>query len=457
MAFKVFYAWQSNRPNNLCRGLIRRALDSAAKKLNAALEIEDANRQVEIDQDTQDVSGSPSIAETILKKIRTCDAFIADLTLIPNGEGNRASPNPNVLIEYGYALHALGDKRIIGVFNNAFGTLDDLPFDLRHKKWPIRYQAGDAGDNDEAKKQRRETRDSLTTDLVSAISAVVRTFADERDSGPDSEPPMALPAEPPLPGNASVVEVTQSLVEPVSPTLPSVTTQYPWDDGLVGIRENWPREKVGHEVRLLDGPSIFMQLKPRNLSTQLSNVETMKIVSKALQPLAGNRSGGWSFIRNRHGGAAFTSHSDDPATADFASLLVRNGELYGIDCYHLQLHRFRNRGDEPYIPTDAVEEIMIDGLANYLDVADEHLKLSPPYDLVAGLEGVAGFRLAVDPNYFASETFAGYIFDNSIGRTFKVRSNKQDPFEILLPLFSDIYDAAGIERPDVRTVGRSQR
>ena len=75
MAFKVFYAWQSDRPNNLCRNLIRKALDKAAALLSEDLTIEEANRSVLIDQDTQGVPGSPGVAETILEKIRSCDAF----------------------------------------------------------------------------------------------------------------------------------------------------------------------------------------------------------------------------------------------------------------------------------------------------------------------------------------------------------------------------------------------
>ena len=52
-AFKIFYAWQSDRPANLCRSLIRNALDDAAKKFQDGLEIDDERCQVEIDQDTQ--------------------------------------------------------------------------------------------------------------------------------------------------------------------------------------------------------------------------------------------------------------------------------------------------------------------------------------------------------------------------------------------------------------------
>ena len=120
MVFKVFYAWQSDRPNSLCRGLIRGALDQAMKTLNAELDIEEADR-VEIDQDIAGVPGSPNIAETILRKIRDCDAFVPDLTFMPFEKSQRHTPNPNVLIEYGYALGTVGDQRIVGVLNEAFG------------------------------------------------------------------------------------------------------------------------------------------------------------------------------------------------------------------------------------------------------------------------------------------------------------------------------------------------
>jgi hypothetical protein len=188
MAFKVFYAWQDDRPNNLCRGFIRRALDQAKDKLNEELEIQNAEREVEIDQDTQSVSGSPSIADVILEKIRDCDAFVADLRFIPTGEGVEPAPNPNVMLEYGYALHALGDRRLIGVFNGAFGASENLPFDLRHKRWPIRYQADDVGQSERAKAQRRATREELAKELAKAIRDIIRTFAQTEEPALDAAP-----------------------------------------------------------------------------------------------------------------------------------------------------------------------------------------------------------------------------------------------------------------------------
>jgi hypothetical protein len=115
MSFKIFYAWQSDRPNNCNRAFIRKALDKVANDLNAELKIEDALRpmEIEVDQDTQGVPGSPNIAETILQKISESDVFVGDLTFIgfsekKNKKGNfKKLPNPNVMLEYGFALSQL--------------------------------------------------------------------------------------------------------------------------------------------------------------------------------------------------------------------------------------------------------------------------------------------------------------------------------------------------------------
>lgn len=459
MAFKVFYAWQNDRPNNLCRGLIRHALDQAKDQLNDELEIEDAVREVEIDQDTQGVAGSPSIAETILEKIRNCDAFVPDLTFIPTGEGMRATPNPNVLIEYGYALHALSDQRIIGVFNGAFGAPSDLPFDLRHKRWPIRYEAANDGPSEDARAHRRDAREELANKLADAIRDIIRTFAQGEEAAPvpAPEPAAAITDELP-PAEAPAADATEPAPFVQAPTAPpTITEQYPWDGGFVGIRDHSAPGASGYQVHLLKGPTIFLRLKSGTAGKKFSHVQTMQIVRDALQPMASQRSSGWSHARNRHGAAVFTFRANDPGTAFTASLLTRGGELHGIDRYHLQVDHFNDDAGEPYIPTGAVEEILIDALANFLDVAQNQAQLATPLEVVAGLEGVEGYRLAVNPKYFAFEQFVGHIFDSTIGETFSIQDYNCDPFDVLQPLFKKIYDCAGYERPDVRTAGKSQR
>jgi len=64
----------------------------------------------------------------------------------------RAVPNPNVLIELGYALKALGHERIVLVFNKTFGKIEKLPFDLRMHRTLTYECAESVTDRSEIKK-----------------------------------------------------------------------------------------------------------------------------------------------------------------------------------------------------------------------------------------------------------------------------------------------------------------
>ena len=100
-AFVVFYAWQSDRPERFNRYLIRFALNLAAKNISADPTV---GIRVRIDADTEGVHGHCPVTETILKKIAVCDAFVPDLTFVASTEAGKLIPNPNVMLEYGYAL-----------------------------------------------------------------------------------------------------------------------------------------------------------------------------------------------------------------------------------------------------------------------------------------------------------------------------------------------------------------
>jgi hypothetical protein len=131
MECKVFYSWQSDCPNSTNRGFIGDALEKAAKEIH-----KDDSIQVEpvIDRDTQGVAGSPDIANTIFNKIRECQVFVCDVSIINNGSDGRLTPNPNVLVELGFAVGVLGWDRVVLVMNTAFGEIESLPFDLRMRR-----------------------------------------------------------------------------------------------------------------------------------------------------------------------------------------------------------------------------------------------------------------------------------------------------------------------------------
>lgn len=126
----VFYSWQSDLPNSTNRSFIESALRAAASEISAD---ESIGIDPVIDRDTLGSVGAPDIATTIFKKISDADLFIADITFVAKTK-KRSFPNPNVLIELGYALHAKGHEALVLVFNRAFGKLENLPFDLKMRR-----------------------------------------------------------------------------------------------------------------------------------------------------------------------------------------------------------------------------------------------------------------------------------------------------------------------------------
>lgn len=170
MPFTVFYAWQSDRPNNINRGFIENALKQAIETLHAEATVVDAVRDesIALDKDTQGVPGSPAIADSILQKIDACGVFVADVTPVASTEGGKLVPNPNVMLELGYAVRSKSWERVIMVMNTAFGSPADLPFDLRHRRWPFTYNLS-AGATEKASE-----RDTLAAKLKGAISIIPR-------------------------------------------------------------------------------------------------------------------------------------------------------------------------------------------------------------------------------------------------------------------------------------------
>lgn len=114
----------------------------------------------------QKIPGAPDINFTIFEKIDNCKIFIADVSIINSNYNGRKTPNPNVLIELGYALKALDSKNILLVLNTAFGKPEELPFDLRSKRVVGYNYNGD-------KTSYTSSFDDLKNKLNSAISLIV--------------------------------------------------------------------------------------------------------------------------------------------------------------------------------------------------------------------------------------------------------------------------------------------
>jgi hypothetical protein len=172
----LFYSWQSDRDGNLCRHFIEKALEQAAELLRAE------GIALTVDADTRNVPGTPPVTETILKKIDASDIFLADMTFVGATEAGKLTPNPNAMGEYGWALKGLGHERILLAMNTAFGTPGELPFDLRHWRFPLQYNAG-PGITDGA---RRDSRTAFARKLADAISTIVRARGRKGEADADA-------------------------------------------------------------------------------------------------------------------------------------------------------------------------------------------------------------------------------------------------------------------------------
>ncbi|MDD7971410.1 hypothetical protein PUT78_09860 [Roseinatronobacter sp. HJB301] len=139
---QVFYSWQTDVDRKINKNFIHDALVAAINEISADIGISEAARaesQITLDQDTQGILGSPSIAETILKKIAAADVVVLDVSLIACGREEKRHINSNVAIELGYALGKRGHEPLLKVMNTHYGDFDKLPFDLRDRRHPVAY------------------------------------------------------------------------------------------------------------------------------------------------------------------------------------------------------------------------------------------------------------------------------------------------------------------------------
>jgi hypothetical protein len=183
----IFYSWQGDRDRDCCKEFIRLAADAAAAKLSGRLSLE-----VIVDADTEGVAGTPAINDTILRKIEESDLFLADMTFVAQTQAGKRVPNPNVMGEYGYALKCKGLQRILLAMNTAFGSPEELPFDLRHLRHPAQYALEEGAPDGERRRMRGEFAAKLERNLSVAIERLLRSSTTETAALPWDDAEAAL-------------------------------------------------------------------------------------------------------------------------------------------------------------------------------------------------------------------------------------------------------------------------
>lgn len=182
MKSTVFYSWQSDLDVDVNKNFIQEALDHATHKFK-----KDDSITVTpvVDRDTRNTPGSPDIATTIFAKIDACDVFVCDVSIINPNKEPRPTPNPNVLVELGYAVAKLGWHQVVMIYNTASGPVEELPFDLRSKRI-LKYNA--VSGSEAIATERKQLGDTLHSALKliyiyiknsSALNKILEPFEDE--------------------------------------------------------------------------------------------------------------------------------------------------------------------------------------------------------------------------------------------------------------------------------------
>lgn len=368
----VFFSWQSDTVSKVGRNLIEQALNRAVGAINSNLEIQDADRpdtpSLLVDKDTQGVAGSPSIVDTILGKIEDALCFVGDLTFVAQRANGGGVPNPNVMVEYGYALRTLGEQRVLSVMNEAYGapSKENMPFDLAHKRFPITYKlSADAPSGD-----RKEALAKLAKILEDALRAVIEHHL---STVPEVKP-AAFPAKSPETGKARF-----------RPAISDTDNRT-----RIGLTEQ-DFVSPSRPLILEDGSAMYLRVlptKPQNREWTLPELKRSENGPRGLVLLPFqsptsrfNAEDGFGWYARKH-------ENGDSLESDSVVIAFTTGEIWSIDTSYLRYW------DGKIWLGPIVEWFgqKLEAYGSYL----QSLGVEPPFSWIAGFEGIEGWRLGWD-------------------------------------------------------------
>jgi hypothetical protein len=407
MSKTVFFSWQSDRSTKEGRNLIEKALERAVERIARDISVEEAVRGLEMDKDTKGVPGSPPIFQTILNKIERAAVFVPDLTFVGTRIGDRPSPNPNVLIEYGYALKSRGHAQIVAVMNVAHGGPESLPFDLVQNRFPITYNVADGAPDS----VRRAEREQLAKSLAVRLREVLESEEFKAKLPRTAEPPRFSFREP-LRGRGR-------FRPPGKP---------------IGVGHSTLASLTGSEpstVRLSDGPAIWLRVAPvSRRENPLMKIVELERAMTLLVPLAlCGFSASLGFVRGPDG---FGIHNgfDDQGSLSLVYAFT-NGEVWATNAWILQL------SPGQIVLEEKAFSQSLELCATFLN----QLGISGPYQWIAGMEGLEGRYLMKGDRFRKWGPCMRDVIE-------KVGTHElgADAAESLKPFFDDVYDQCGTQR-----------
>jgi hypothetical protein len=419
----IFFSWQSDTETMTGRNLVERALERAVAAIGMDTGVESVVREgLEIDRDTKGVAGSPPIVETIFKKIDGAAAFVADMTFAGKRPDGAPIPNPNVLIEYGWALKSLGHARIVSVMNTAFGnpSNEQLPFDMRHLRHPIQYHCPEGADE----ATRLKARNSLAKELERAIKDVIAS--DE------------FKASLPEPVKQPVFHKRDELGGP---------GRFRARGHALGVSDQSFLGNPSNDVRLEEGPVAWLRVMPTfDPGKRWKFIELKKAATNGfhLMPMASGV-GSFDYIRAEDGFGVYATIHGSQGSTRWAVFAFDTGEVWAADSYVVGATASdalgHSNGKRGTIPLD--EPSFATALQNYSTFL-KRLGVEGPYRWIAGIDGIKSRGLWFGRSLFGNPRGERVVESVSASGTHAVGNSE---VLSLKPFFEAIYDKCGLERP----------
>lgn len=416
MKTSIFFSWQSDTPTKIGRNFLRKALEEACAEIVAESSIDEALRdELVVDSDTQGEAGQPPIADTIFKKIDAAAVFVADVTFTAKRVDGRPTPNPNVLIEYGWALKSLGHSRVISIMNAAYGepSTETLPFDLAHVRWPTRFRLQEDASNQE----RAEARRKLVASLKKAIEACLTTIP-----SPPMQQATSFPRATPKDGPARFRNAKEELG---------------YHEGI--------HDRSHYKVFLKPGPAMWLRVMPSTPPGKTWTPRQLKelAVQGNTAHLIPFKNSNYCWLRAEDGWGMFDVPNaiDEQQNRMEASSVVfafQTGEIWSIDTTFLARHN-------QWIPF--VEKFFNDRCPRYAHFL-KLLGVPSPYHWIAGMTGIKGRKLTIPQGSGSIDVESGGPL--CLSETIEVEGKYeagQTPGKALIDFYAAIFEKCGMERP----------
>lgn len=308
---------------------------------------------------------------------------------------------------------------MIPVMNTAYGAAKELPFDMGHLRFPVRYDLPATAKNGE----RRVVRNALTEELERIIRGMIAEGVGAADCAPFPEATATTSPAFFFPRNAKIASFGS------------------------------PGEQ---DYKFEGDKAVYVRLFPRTSEDQpkigrsairdlVRHKRSLGPMSFALTGVASSNDFGWACI----------DPSGNTTTKNVCQAFP-SGELWGISSQVFVQTQVRHfvRPDEAAtaVGVITVEKLCTRTLENFVKVVSTVMQLRPPFVVELGIVGTKGVYMGAPHPESSNGSFYGPIREDSLVRRYELaKTDRAAQRELLRDFFDELYDLAEVSRSEILT------